>query len=122
MNTSGNKNQTTHSMRKERDKEKDLKTSSQHGNQTEESKTQETGQGTTRELHGPSRDIFIRSQKIPKKESLVPLAKTTFSLPHKSILPTKAEVPKITPPPKKQLPQKEQAQKIQSEKFIRSES
>ena len=68
MNTSGNKNQTTHSMRKERDKEKDLKTSSQHGNQTEESKTQETGQGATRELHGPSRDIFIRSQKIPKKE------------------------------------------------------
>ena len=122
MNTSGNKNQTTHSMRKERDKEKDLKTSSQHGNQTEESKTQETGQGATRELHGPSRDIFIRSQKIPKKESLVPLAKTTFSLPHKSILPTKAEVPKITPPPKKQLPQKEQAQKIQSEKFIRSEN
>ena len=113
MNPS-NKHQSTHSTRKDRDKE-NVKTNSQHGQPTEESKMQDT---TTvpKELHGPSQNIFIHSQKIPKKESLVPMQKTAF-IPYKAISSRRIEVPK-----KEQAPIQEQKLKLKSETFIKSEN
>ena len=67
MNTStNNKHQSTHSSKRERDKQ------SQPSNlQIEESKTVEPISQVEKEFHGPSNSIFILSQKISKKESLI---------------------------------------------------
>ena len=114
MNTSANnKHQSTHSSKRERDKQ------SQPSNlQIEESKTVEPITQAEKDFHGPSNSIFILSQKISKKESLVPLGKTFINIPHRNL--NSRPPPKATPHTQQQ--DHEQQQKHQSEKFIRSEN